>query len=278
MCSCADAIADPIPDCGANGHADRQRCALAGSHAVGQRTCPPAAAGAVEAVAFETASGAPWTWSCASCTTTCAIAAPNLFIPPTTECSGTVQLALSTASIGISDGPGDYANYARCTWVVSDSGPITVRFSELNTEDSFDFVKLYDGNSSSAPLLGSFAGTAVPGPVTSTGGALTVAFSSDQSTGSSGFVARLTSASSDAADAQRRLVGTVPAALGDLWCIGRITSMCVRSRGMFAAPCAAHCECALCSDLSGQNLTGQLPDAITRLRLLSSMCAQVDSC
>ena len=28
-----------------------------------------------------------------------------------------------------------------------------------------------------------------------------------------------------------------------------------------------------CRDLSGQNFTGQLPDAITRLRLLSSMCA-----
>jgi hypothetical protein len=32
-----------------------------------------------------------------------------------------------------------------------------------------------------------------------------------------------------------------------------------------------------CRDLSGQNFTGQLPDAITRLRLLSSMCARVDS-
>ena len=31
-------------------------------------------------------------------------------------------------------------------------------------------------------------------------------------------------------------------------------------------------------DLSGQNFTGQLPDAITRLRILSSMCAHVDSC
>ena len=32
-----------------------------------------------------------------------------------------------------------------------------------------------------------------------------------------------------------------------------------------------------CSDLSGQNFTGQLPASITRLRLLSSMCARVDS-
>ena len=33
-----------------------------------------------------------------------------------------------------------------------------------------------------------------------------------------------------------------------------------------------------CRDLSGQNLTGQLPATITRLRLLSSMCARIDSC
>ncbi len=40
LCSCADAIADPIPDCGTNGHADRQRCALAGSHAAGSARVP----------------------------------------------------------------------------------------------------------------------------------------------------------------------------------------------------------------------------------------------
>ena len=38
LCSCADAIADPIADCGTNRHADRQRCALAGSHAAGQHS------------------------------------------------------------------------------------------------------------------------------------------------------------------------------------------------------------------------------------------------
>ncbi len=152
--------------------------------------------------------------------------------PPSTACSGTVQLALSTEPIGIGDGPGDYANSASCTWVVSASGPITVRFSELSTEDRYDFVKLYDGNSSSAPLLGSFAGTAVPGPVTSTGGALTVIFTSDSSTVGTGFAARLASAS---IEASLMLVGTVPAALGDLSCIGRITSMCVRSRRAWAS-------------------------------------------
>jgi hypothetical protein len=194
---------------------------------------PLAAAGAIEEVTFETASGATWTWSCASCATTCAIVAPNLLIaPPATACSGTVQLAVSTAAIGIGDGPGDYANSASCTWVVSASGPITVTFSELNTEVVYDFVKLYDGTSSSAPLLGSYSGTALPRPVTSTGGAITAVFTSDLSAVKTGFTARVTSASIDAAS---KLVGTVPAAIGDLWCIGRITSMCVRSRRAFAA-------------------------------------------
>jgi hypothetical protein len=192
-----------------------------------------AGVGAVEAVTFETVSGAPCAWSCASCTTTCAIASPNVFIaPPSTACSGTVQLALSTEAIGIGDGPGDYDDSASCTWVVSASGPITVRFSELSTEATHDAVKLYDGTSSSARLLGSYSGRAVPGPVASTGGALTVVFTSDSSVVNTGFAARLSSAPIDAA---LKLVGTVPAALGDLSCIGRITSMCVRSRRAWAS-------------------------------------------
>ncbi len=71
------------------------------------------------------------------------------------------------------------------------------------------------------------------------------------------------------------LVGTVPATLGDLRCIGRITSMCARSYLLLrlVQPTA---NADSCSDLSGQNFTGQLPDTITRLRLLSSMCARVE--
>jgi hypothetical protein len=201
-----------------------------------------ASAGAVDAVTFETVSGAPCAWSCASCRTTTCILSPCVALPvapPATACSGTVQLNLSTEPIGIGDGPGDYANSASCTWVVSASGPITVRFNELSTEGCCDFVKLYDGTSSSAPRLGSYSGRAVPGPVASTGGALTIVFTSDFFAVGAGFAARLALASIDAA---LQLVGTVPAALGDLSCIGRITSMCVRSRRAFAF-CAADRKC-----------------------------------
>jgi hypothetical protein len=235
--------------------------------------------GAIESVNFETASGVPWTWSCTSCTTTCAIAAPNLFVaPPATACSGTVQLAVSTAPIGIGDGPGNYAVSLSCAWIVLASGPITVSFSEFRTEANVDYVKLYDGTASSAPLLGSFAGTAVPGPVTSTGGALTVVFTSAHSSlgVSTGFAATLASASSDSAAAEMKLIGTVPAALGDLRCIGRITRMCARLAALLL-PTQFTVSADSCSDLSGQNFTGQLPDTISRLRQLSSMCARVAS-
>jgi hypothetical protein len=234
--------------------------------------------GAIESVNFETASGVPWTWSCTSCTTTCAIAAPNLFVaPPATACSGTVQLAVSTAPIGIGDGPDDYAVSTSCAWIVLASGPITVSFSEFGTEANVDFVKLYDGTASSAPLLGSFAGTAVPGPVTSTGGALTVVFTSAPSSRvSTGFAATLASASSDSAAAEMKLVGTVPAALGDLRCIGRITRMCACLAALLL-PTQFTVSTDSCSDLSGQTFTGQLPDTISRLRQLSSMCARVAS-
>jgi hypothetical protein len=164
---------------------------------------------------------------------------------------------------------------------VSASGPITVRFSEFSLEDGYDFVRVYDGTSTSAAALGScgYSGTAVPAAVTSTGGAITVVFTSDsadsnvlltsgQALSNVGFAATLTLGS---IDAPRKLVSAMPAALGDLRCIGSITHMCVRSRQHPRQH--PPMNRMVCSDLSWQDLTGQLPDTITRLRRLSSMCA-----
>ena len=118
-----------------------------------------------------------------------------------------------------------------CLWEVSASGPITIRFSEFLTQTN-DFVELFDGASTSARPLGRFSGSALPSTATSTGGALTVRFLSQPFIASDvGFSATLTLASVDAA---KTLVGTVPAMLGDLRCIGNVTSMFVRSSHTFA--------------------------------------------
>jgi hypothetical protein len=140
-------------------------------------------------------------------------------------------------AIGFTDGPANYGRSLKCTWVVSASDPITLRFSEFSTEFRYDYVDVFDGASSKARLLGSFTGTIVPDPVTSTGGALTVVFTSDpadsnvpltsgQAFGNVGFAATVTLAS---IDAPLELVGEIPADLGDLQCIGSITHMCVCS-------------------------------------------------
>ena len=190
------------------------------------------AAGAIDRVAFQMASGQSWTWSCESCSSMgCSIVAPtNQFAtPPASACSGTERIALSMSPHGIGDGPGNYRT-ASCLWEVSASGPITIRFSEFLTQTN-DFVELFDGASTSARPLGRFSGSALPSAVTSTGGALTVRFLSQPGTSDVGFSATLTLASVDAA---KTLVGTVPAMLGDLRCIGNVTSMFVRSSHTFA--------------------------------------------
>jgi hypothetical protein len=285
VCSCAHSITDPtaVPIARHDGHPNGRRCV---QQIRGFRSLPPVAccaavhasgvahAEAVESVDFQTGSGVPWTWRCASCApSSCSIVAPNKqpAAPPSSACSGVVQLTLSTSPLSIGDGPGDYMNNANCTWLISASGPITVRFSEFSTEYGYDYVKLYDGASTTAPLLGNFSSTSMPPTVTSTGNALTVLISSDSSTTSAGFTATLTSASTDA---PLQLTGTVPAALGNVRCTGSVTVVCVllpaASSHFINRPAwDAH----QCRDLSGQNLTGQLPDSITRLRVLHTMCA-----
>lgn len=58
---------------------------------------------------------------------------------------------------------------------------LTVTFNSFETEQDFDFLYVYDGPDTDAPLLGAYSGTENPGPFTSTaqGGSLTFEFISD---------------------------------------------------------------------------------------------------
>jgi hypothetical protein len=68
-----------------------------------------------------------------------------------------------------------------------------MNFSEFNTESGFDFVRVYNGPTTASPLLGTFSGTTIPGPFTSThpSGCLTVNFTSDGSINAAGYTANL---------------------------------------------------------------------------------------
>ncbi len=78
---------------------------------------------------------------------------------------------------------------------------VTLDFLQFVTEQNYDFLYIYNGNSTSAPLLGVWSGSTSPGVVSATvsasnpGGCLTVRFTTDGSIVAAGFAFKLSCAS-----------------------------------------------------------------------------------
>lgn len=64
--------------------------------------------------------------------------------------------------------------------------------TRFSLEPSYDFLHIYDGPDSLSPLLGSFYGTDVPDRIESSSNMLFLAFRSDASLSSNGFVLQYT--------------------------------------------------------------------------------------
>jgi hypothetical protein len=97
-------------------------------------------------------------------------------------------------------GTGNYGNNQSYTTTICPSTAgqgIRVAFTAFNTEAGFDFLSVYDGNSTSAPMLpgSSFSGTGSPGNLTATtintSGCLTFRFYSDGGTNRAGWQANI---------------------------------------------------------------------------------------
>ncbi len=80
----------------------------------------------------------------------------------------------------------DKENYV---YTIAPTGANKVRltFKQMNLETGFDSLYLFDGATTTAPLLGAYTGTVNPGIVNSTGPAITVKFKSDNATNTAGF-------------------------------------------------------------------------------------------
>lgn len=104
--------------------------------------------------------------------------------------SQSVQTAL-TGSFTDTGGNADYANDERYFALIQPAGAatVTLNFSAFNLENGWDYMYIYDGATSSSPLIGVYTGTGSPGTITSTGGALLVEFRSDCATTASGWFA-----------------------------------------------------------------------------------------
>ncbi|MCQ2269890.1 MAG: PKD domain-containing protein [Bacteroidales bacterium] len=88
----------------------------------------------------------------------------------------------------------DYASSTNITqtFTPSESGQcLQIEFTSFNTESTFDKLMVYDGNSTSVHVIGTYSGSLNPFSVSSNHGALTLKFQSDGSIQKSGWVATI---------------------------------------------------------------------------------------
>lgn len=112
----------------------------------------------------------------------------------------TGSTTLTTCNAVITDHAGSGVNYSSGAdgYMVINPGTtgqrVSLSFSSFNLESCCDYVRIYDGTSTSATLLGSYNGSSLPPTITATNtlGALTIRFSTDGSGQYSGFVANVT--------------------------------------------------------------------------------------
>lgn len=90
---------------------------------------------------------------------------------------------------------GNYTDDQRTLKLIQPAGAtsITLSFTSFSTEAGWDYMFIYDGATTSSPLIGQYDGTTSPGAVTSSGGSMLIEFRSDCATNAAGWVANWTS-------------------------------------------------------------------------------------
>lgn len=85
----------------------------------------------------------------------------------------------------------NYFDGEQYLYTIAPSGAsgVSLTFTEFSTEAGFDTLFIYNGNTTSSPLIGAYHGTNSPGTITASGNALTLRFKSDGSTNKAGWKA-----------------------------------------------------------------------------------------
>ncbi|XP_023931409.1 multiple epidermal growth factor-like domains protein 8 isoform X3 [Lingula anatina] len=107
-------------------------------------------------------------------------------------CKGRYLLNGTYGVINHGNAQGKYLPSMHCEWLIdagSTSKYITLSFSRMSTECSYDQLFVYDGQAYSSPMIGSFSGESVPDTVTATSGYMLIHFFSDRNYVLDGFEA-----------------------------------------------------------------------------------------
>jgi N-acetyl-anhydromuramyl-L-alanine amidase AmpD len=101
---------------------------------------------------------------------------------------------ITTCSGTFTDNGGTNGNYTDLTkylTVIQPAGAasVTMNFTSFSLEQGYDSLYIYDGNGTGGILLGRYTGTQNPGTVTANSGVMSLLFTSDCNTNSTGWVA-----------------------------------------------------------------------------------------
>ena len=112
--------------------------------------------------------------------------------PPIETISNTTDTRCSGTIFDTGGPTGNYSSSESITYTIEPSTPgefVELVFTSFETEACCDNLTIHNGPSAASPILGTFAGTASPGTITSgaPGGELTLVFTSDGSVTDPGF-------------------------------------------------------------------------------------------
>src|SRR6478736_621903 len=76
-------------------------------------------------------------------------------------CSGTASSSANSGTLYDSGGPsGNYSTYEDCEFLIktncAGNGNITLNFASFSTEQGYDYLTVYNGSTTAAPVLGSY--------------------------------------------------------------------------------------------------------------------------
>ncbi|XP_062321572.1 multiple epidermal growth factor-like domains protein 8 [Osmerus eperlanus] len=95
----------------------------------------------------------------------------------------------------VTDGPGNYSVNGNCEWLIkapSNNYRIVLNFTFMETECTYDYLFVYDGDSYQSPLLASLSGTTLPQPIEAKSGKMLLHLFSDANYNLLGFNATYT--------------------------------------------------------------------------------------
>ncbi len=111
-------------------------------------------------------------------------------------CGQTDTLTMLAGTFEDGSGPvSPYFNNSSCNWLIMPNDTlenIKLTFQRFDLETDKDFIYIYDGVDTDAPLLGSFTGSTIPGEVVATSGKVYIQFVTDGDGTSNGFFASFT--------------------------------------------------------------------------------------